>query len=137
MSLEKNREIIDFLKQRDIKASFTRVMIYSYLLEKKNHPTVSTIHNDLKNLLPTLSKTTVYQTLSLFEEKNIVSALTIEDNELRYDANTMIHGHFKCEKCGEIYDFSLNTISKDFIEIKGFKINTYNIYLSGICINCS
>ena len=61
--------IIQKLSAHNIKPSLQRLAIYSYLLEKKNHPTVDMIYSDLHPSMPTLSKTTVYNTLKLFIEK--------------------------------------------------------------------
>jgi Fur family peroxide stress response transcriptional regulator len=44
----------------------------------------------------TLSKTTVYNSLKLFLKRGIVQELTIEEKEVRYDADTRPHAHFKC-----------------------------------------
>ncbi len=56
-----------------------------------------------------LSKTTVYNTLKLFVAKGIVQELTIEEKEVRYDADTKPHAHFKCIECGNVYDIALES----------------------------
>ena len=59
-----------------------------------------------------MSKTAVYSTLTLFLESKIVRGLYIEENEIRYDAILFNHGHFKCIKCKEIYDFAVETVEE-------------------------
>ena len=51
------------------------------------------IYQELVRNIPTLSKTTVYNTLNLFL-KRIAVMITIDENETRYDADTSLHGHF-------------------------------------------
>lgn len=92
------------LNSAGIRPSVQRVAVYSYLCEKRNHPTVETVYDDLSPIYPTLSKTTIYNTLKLFETKNLVQTIQIEDDKLRYDADVSQHLHFKCEKCGKVYD---------------------------------
>ena len=98
----------EYLKAHEIKPSYQRIKIFQYLVENKNHPTVDMIYKALCTEIPTLSKTTVYNTLNLFIEKKIVNVIVIEENETRYDSVMAVHGHFKCEKCGKIYDIGIN-----------------------------
>ncbi len=128
--------INDFLKLNEVKSSFQRIKIYEYIAENKNHPTVNTIFDELVKQIPTLSKMTVYNTLKLFREKNIIQEISIEDNELRYDANVKTHGHFKCRKCGEIFDFEYNNSEIVFTEINNYKIEETQLFIKGICSNC-
>lgn len=130
------KDVGDYLKSHDIKPSLQRIKIFDYLVSNKSHPTVDTIYKDLVNEIPTLSKTTVYNTLNLFMKKNIVTIITIEENEARYDANTTLHGHFKCEVCGEVYDFDLNIPQPKDNILEGFETKERHIYFKGECKNC-
>jgi len=127
-------EIEKRLKSKDVKPSYQRIKILEYLLKNKNHPTVDMIYQELVDEIPTLSKTTVYNTLKLFIEKKIVLLINIEDNETRYDADTSFHGHFKCRKCNEVYDIKIDTpILK---ELDDFQVDEYHLYLKGLCKKC-
>lgn len=130
-----NTKIDNFLKKHDIKPSYQRIKIFEYLIKKKNHPTVDMIYKELVSDIPTLSKTTVYNTLKLFVEKEIVIVINIEDNETRYDADTSFHGHFKCKKCRKIYDIRLEMPA--LIDFDNYIIDEYHFYLKGICSECS
>lgn len=128
--------ITELLQKKNIKPSYPRIKVMEYLITKKSHPTVDEIYNRLVKELPTLSKTTVYNTLGLLAEAKLARIITIEDNETRYDADMSYHGHFKCDSCGMIYDFPINM--NDFVTeaLAQFKINEKNVYLNGICPNC-
>lgn len=130
------RASVKLLKEKDIRPSVQRIRVLEYLQNSDNHPTVDNIYNYLVNEIPTLSKTTVYNILKLFSEKNVARAVRIGNNEARYDGNTSIHGHFKCNKCGNIYDFNINMKEFKFTGLDKFKINEHHIYLKGICKNC-
>lgn len=134
-----NNNITDigaYLKKNDVKPSYQRMKIFQYLLENRVHPTVDTIYKALCTEIPTLSKTTVYNTLNLFMEKKLVNLIVIEENETRYDVKTEIHGHFKCEKCGNIYDIDLNLNDITDGKLQGFKIKEHHHYFKGICNRC-
>jgi Fe2+ or Zn2+ uptake regulation protein len=130
------KDISKMLSEKDIRPSHQRIKILEYLLENKQHPTVDMIYNELHEEIPTLSKTTVYNTLSLFNEAKLVRILSIDDNEARYDIDIENHGHFICKKCGDIHDFEINLDSLVKDNLDEFEINEKHIYFNGICPKC-
>ncbi len=128
---------VKLLSEKDISPSVQRIRVLEYLHNSKNHPTVDNIYNDLVKEIPTLSKTTVYNILKLFTEKSIARTVRIGNNEARYDGDISTHGHFKCDKCGNIYDFNVNMDELKLSALDKFKVNEYHIYLKGVCENCN
>lgn len=124
------------LTDSGIKPSYQRIRILSYLMEKKNHPTVEMIHKELIYDIPTLSKTTVYNTLKQFVEKGITQIINIEDNETRYDADISTHGHFKCIKCNKVYDFRFDNNNLEINDLEDFEFLQTHLYIKGICKKC-
>jgi Ferric uptake regulator family. len=130
-------EIIgSMLLKENIKPSYARIRILEYLLSRKNHPTVDEIYTALVKDIPTLSKTTVYNTLNLFVKSNIARVLTIEENETRYDADMSCHGHFKCENCGMIRDFHFKSAAIDTDDLNGFLVREKDVFYYGLCPEC-
>lgn len=125
----------EVLNSAGIRPSYPRLKIYEYLFSKKNHPTVEMIYRELYKEIPTLSKTTVYNTLHLFSEKGIAKLISIEDGEARYDADTSLHGHFKCSGCGQVYDFYIEEVMTDG-STDGFRVDKREVYYYGTCKNC-
>ncbi len=129
--------IKDMLQDKNISPSLHRLKIYQYLLDNPIHPTVDIIYTDIIHQIPTLSKTTVYNTLKLFVDKGLVQSISIEDNEVRYDATTDFHGHFKCIQCGDIYDLMIDEGDLNIKKyIKGHRVLENHLYIKGICKNC-
>lgn len=126
-------DISERLKSYGISPSLQRMEIYKYLIDWNNHPTVEIIYQALTKKIPTLSKTTVYNTLKLFVDKKLVNEIIIDKNELRYDADISIHGHFMCEKSGTIYDIEIDIskINPEFF--KKADIREHHIYFKGLC----
>lgn len=127
----------NYLKKHDIKPSTIRIKTLEYLLNNDIHPNVEEIYCELINDIPTLSKTSIYNTLELFIEKGIVQMVRVDEKESRYDLNTTNHGHFKCNECGRIYDFHIFDEEMIKKELKGYKIENKDIYYYGICKNCN
>ena len=130
------QELKEFLAQYDIQPSFQRLKILEYMMTHRTHPTAEQVYRDLHTEIPTLSLTTVYNTLKLFTEKGITLALTLEGNEIRYDFVREPHMHFKCKICGMIYDVPLPKEHPFGEMIDGHKIEYEDIYLFGVCKNC-
>lgn len=131
------------LADAGIRPSIQRIAIYSYLCEHPVHPDVETVYDALYPSYPTLSKTTVYNTLQLFEEKNIIQTIRIEDDKLRFDADMSEHFHFKCTNCGQIFDIMGNSKISDLYKNcknllpQGFSMNKIQTNLWGVCGDCA
>ena len=128
-------EAIDRLVSCGIRPSAQRISIMEYLLKHRTHPTVDAIYNDLVKNMPTLSKTTIYNTLKLLEEHDAITELTIDKKTAHYDGVTEPHSHFMCKSCGKIIDMPLqkvdqNQTSHDFI------IDEAEVYYKGYCRDC-
>jgi len=87
--------------------------------------------------MPTLSKTTVYNTLDLFVERGAVRALAIDEKNARYDVDISAHAHLLCRSCGSVSDiFDLKPIMYEIPESGKFKIDSVEISYFGICEKC-
>lgn len=126
----------ELLESKGVKPSYQRLRILEYLIKKNDHPSVDVIYKVLSKNIPTLSRTTIYNTLSLFEKKRIVNSVTIFDNELRYDFLRQPHAHFLCNLCGEVYDIDLETDLYYKDNIEGHETKETHIHFKGICKNC-
>ena len=124
----------DLLLKKNIKPSLSRIMIYDYLKGTKSHPSVDAIYDKIVKKAPTLSKTTVYNTLKIFYESGLLKELTIEGFQSRYDADTSFHGHFFCSGCKKVFDFCINLGSESGLD--GFEINQKDVFYTGLCRIC-
>jgi Fe2+ or Zn2+ uptake regulation protein len=132
----KYENLIQELKMKNIRLSHQRLKVLEYLAGHLIHPTADQIYTGLQNEIPTLSKTTVYSTLSSLKDAGLVREINIEDNEIRYDVRMENHGHFKCESCGSIFDFHVDMDSLPVSGLNHFTVRDKNIYFKGTCPNC-
>lgn len=126
-----------FLADHGIRPSYQRIRIWDYLAATKEHPSVETIYSSLAPEIPTLSRTTVYNSLSLFVEKGIAQPIIIDEVETRYDADTRPHGHFRCTSCGRVYDFPLAEGELALLLPAGFVADLVQLNCQGTCANCA
>lgn len=126
------------LSRYNIKPSPQRMAIMTYLLEHKTHPTIEEIYKSLSLDMPTLSKTTIYNTLKLFVENGAASMLTINEKTTCYDYDTSPHAHFICKKCNKVTDlfYGVENMIPSRQEIEGNIIVDMQVYYRGICKDC-
>ena len=130
------QELTKLLNERNIRPSQQRLMILAYLRAHHTHPSVDMIYSALQKSVPTLSRATVYNTLNLFLEAGLVRALALVEKEKRYYGLTHVHGHFRCNACGTIFNFSVHEDNLTADELSGFEIDEKSVYFKGLCPKC-
>ncbi len=130
-------EVKTYLECHGIKPSAQRIAIMHYLMLNRIHPSVDTIYSALVNDIPTLSRTTVYNTLWLFVEQGAVSSLNIDRHNVRFDYSEYPHAHFFCHECSEIFDIPLqrSQVVKS-VNNKALHIEQMDVYYRGVCSDC-
>jgi Fe2+ or Zn2+ uptake regulation protein len=124
------------LEAAGVKPTYPRLKVLEYLEKHENHPTVEMIYEDLVAEIPTISKTTIYNTLNAFLEKGIIHAITITGTETRYDVRECHHHHLLCKSCGRIFDVEVHCPYEGQIEVDGHRIDEKLGYFKGTCKEC-
>ena len=114
-----------------------RELIYEALMHTDQHPTAEMVYQWLKPTNPNLSLGTVYRNLNLLVDEGaaVRMAFPVE----RYDANVEPHPHFRCEKCGGVFDLDLpydKGLDEKALLASGHDIRSHELIFHGICENC-
>lgn len=128
------KDIADIFKQKGIKATPQRIAVYNFLVENRIHPDVETVYSNVVKDNPSFSKTTVYNCLQILADCGLLIPVKIDNEKIRYDADTSFHGHFRCERCGKIYDFKCDDTKVS--DLDSFEIRQKDVYYSGLCSCC-
>lgn len=123
------------LERHGIRPSVQRTEVLKYLIEHRTHPTVDDIYVALSPKMLTLSRTTIYNVLKTLEESGTVRSIVIDEKNVRYDICVEDHAHFKCRRCGKIFDFEMPQMEKKLP--KGFEMENTDVYYYGICPECA
>lgn len=126
------------LVEHGVKPSVQRIAIMQYLLDHRTHPTVEDVYSALCTDIPTLSRTTVYNTLRLFSEKKAAQMITVDDHRVCYDGDISVHAHFYCKNCRRVIDVFDNV--KDIMAprcIGDNVVDDVQLYYKGICAECN
>ncbi|NOX37179.1 MAG: transcriptional repressor [Calditrichaeota bacterium] len=125
--------------KHNLKITPQRIAIYKELVNSKEHPSAMIIYERIKKIYPNVSLDTVNRTLLTFSEIGLVRIVEGRGDPKRFDPNLRQHHHFRCIKCGEIYDFYSEEY--DSLDIpselkKKFIITSKRVNLEGICDRC-
>ncbi len=133
-----NKEAYDRLVACGVRPSVQRVAIMDYLLTHPTHPTVEEVYNGICEEIHTLSRTTVYNTLRLFSERNAAQMITIDEHRVCYDGDIRPHVHFFCRHCGKVHDFFDENVPQVNLPrtVEGHHVDEVQLYYKGTCKEC-
>ena len=132
----------ELLKQNGLKYTKQREVVLKTLYEKNDHFTPEDLYIFLKNSYPELNIgiATVYRTLNLLEESNMVTSLSFGVAGKKFElANKPHHDHMICKRCGLIIEFENDKIEQLQLEIARthhFRLTSHLMQLQGICEKC-
>ena len=127
--------------ERATRYSKKREAILSALRGTKSHPSAEWVYQTLKPAHPDLSLGTVYRNLSLFRQQGVIQSVGVVNGQERFDADTSLHHHFVCERCGSVLDLDFRQEQEDswdqaVSEQYGFKTLRHELIFHGICKTC-
>lgn len=89
-----------------------RRVILHILEEAVDHPSVEAVYERAKAIDPDISLATVYRTLSLLEEMEIIIRRDFNESFARYDTNTEHHHHMIDLETGDVIEFKDEELEK-------------------------
>jgi Fur family peroxide stress response transcriptional regulator len=126
-------------KYKDIGLKLTpqRLAILKYLEGNKSHPSADEIYRAVSKSFPTMSFSTVYNTLEALRQRGNVLELTADPHKKRFETNTDPHHHLVCVRCRRITDIDVNyDLSLPEAAREGYEILSNHIEFYGICPRC-
>ena len=124
------------MNRRDTKQ---REAILRVLKNTRSHPTADQLYDEVRKEIPNISKGTVYRNLQVLQENGDVSELNLKGTLSRYEAKRESHYHFRCEKCGRVFDLDEpvnNELDERVAKRTGFKVTHHQTEFRGLCKDC-
>jgi Fur family ferric uptake transcriptional regulator len=99
---------------------------------------VEELLNEVKKVNPRIGYATVYRTLHLLVESNLVEERRFGDGLARYEGHSDVehHDHMICLECGMISEFfnpRLEALQEKLAEENNFEIYRHRLELYGAC----
>jgi Fe2+ or Zn2+ uptake regulation protein len=82
---------------------------------------------------------TVYRNLKQLAQAGKIREIEIPGGLSRFDGNNHDHYHFRCEKCGRLFDLDEvvdRTMEKRIAQKTGFKVKGHYLEYTGLCLDC-
>jgi Fur family transcriptional regulator, ferric uptake regulator len=137
-----SKEAGNILQEHGLKATLSRVQIYTVLNKKKKALSYSDLQ---KQLGKTFDRVTLYRTLQSFEDKGLIHTIADKSGEVSYalcnheEADHLHkdnHIHFKCNNCHQTICLENNMIPEVKLP-KKLKPLKYSFLIEGLCENCN
>lgn len=130
-----------FLAEHDLKYTSQRRTILLEAFGAKRHFSAETLLDLVKKRDRTISKATLYRTLSLLTKAKILEEQDFGDGFMSYEPmiGKQHHDHLVCVKCKNILEFEseeIERIQEAEARKRGFKIISHSHKLFGLCKNC-
>lgn len=132
------------LKSHEYKLTPQRQQILEVLLENKDkHLSAEDVYNLVKQKAPDVGLATVYRTLELFSEFEVIHSVNFGDGRKRYEYGDNSAGHHHhhaiCLKCGKILEINedlLEELERQVAEQYKFTITDHELKIFGYCDGC-
>jgi Fur family peroxide stress response transcriptional regulator len=116
-----------------------REAILKALRAVDSHPTADWIYEEVRKVIPRISKGTVYRNLKILYEAGEIAELNLNGTVTRYEGRKDNHYHFRCERCGRVFDMDepVDTeLDKRMAARTGFNISYHQLEFRGLCHDC-
>lgn len=138
-------DVEEKLKARECKLTSRRESILRVLLEnKEKHLSAEEVYNLVKEKAPDVGLATVYRTLELFSDFDIIHSMDFGDGRKRYeygdgDSKSHHHHHVICVKCGKILELDEDLLDELEFRVSrklDFEVHNHQLKIFGHCKDC-
>ncbi|HKP68082.1 MAG TPA: transcriptional repressor [Pyrinomonadaceae bacterium] len=117
-----------------------REAVLQVVRDADGHMTANDVFLAAKQLLPTISFATVYNSLRFLKESGHIAEITFGNGASRFDRMTHRHDHAICTKCGTLVDIDME-IPIELVKLAegkcSFKTDSIELTLRGLCPDCA
>ena len=137
-----NNDIEGKCKQKGVRLTDQRKIIAKVMSESVNHPDVDELHKKISKLDSKISIATVYRTVKLFEDANVIIKHDFKygEEKARYEPITnWEHNHLIDIVSGKVIEFhnpGFEKLSNNIAEKLGYKIVGYKLELFALKEAC-
>ena len=138
---------IELLREKKLKVTGQRLLVLEIMAGRPGeHLTVEEIHALASVSHPEIGIATIYRTVQIFQELNLINKLSFDDGYARYElgegtkTSSPRHHHAICRGCGKIISFEgdlLDTLEKALQERTGFRVIDHDVRCYGYCQECN
>ncbi|HIV41893.1 MAG TPA: transcriptional repressor [Candidatus Mediterraneibacter guildfordensis] len=146
---QKNTEKLlkEKLREKGLKVTQQRILVLSALEQNSGaHMTAEEICELVSQEYPEIGLATVYRTLQLLLDMQLVDRINLDDGCVRYEIGHLLkgsekhnHHHLICRSCGKVIPFDgdlLEGLEQHIEETAGFHVLDHEVKFYGLCSEC-
>lgn len=129
----------DFIRRKGLRRTTQRDAIVRAVFSKDEHFTAEELFERVRKTDSETSRATVYRTLGMLVEANLLQEIDLGDNQTTYDPNFVdkpSHNHLVCIDCGRVVEFedvNLDILNDCVTRRLGFKPLRQSIKIEANC----
>ncbi|MCL5103965.1 MAG: transcriptional repressor [Armatimonadetes bacterium] len=104
-----------------------------------SHPTADQVYEMARKVMPRISLGTVYRTLDILAERELIRRLRAGGARVRYDGNPEPHYHIRCLSCGRVDDVAFTPdpgLESAARAASDYEITGHHVEFTGLCPEC-
>ena len=117
-----------------------RRLIMEIIRQTEGHLDADEIYQQARQKSPSISLSTVYRSLQLFKESELIEEHQFDGMRRYYESTPRSkHHHLVCLGCGRIFEFkcpSTERLKSKITREEGFKVTDAEVRLAGYCPEC-
>jgi Fur family ferric uptake transcriptional regulator len=98
----------EFIRRKGLRRTVQREQIVAEVFSRDEHFTADELFDRVRKVQGETSRATVYRTLGLLVEADLLRQIDLGDNQVTYDPNFLdkpSHNHLVCNDCGRVVEF--------------------------------
>jgi Fur family transcriptional regulator, iron response regulator len=126
------QDVVTLLRKHGIQPTPQRMAVLEFLLRTEAHPSADDVLDNVRVSCPTVSRATVYNTINLLVEKQLLKAQILKEGIVVFDPNLKQHHHFIDEETGKVYDVPWDALRVEGEEsLEDYDVREYQVVLRG------
>lgn len=137
----------EMLKAKGLKVTNQRLVVLKVLDKHRDtHMAAEDIYKLVKAECPDIGLATVYRTVQLLLEMQLVDRINLDDGCVRYEIGHLVdgeskhtHHHLICRDCGKVLSFNddlLEELENHIERMMGFRVLDHELKFYGQCKDC-
>lgn len=117
-----------------------REVVLKVIRDAEGHLTANEVFAAAKDLLPSISFATVYNSLRFLKEAGHIAEIQFGSGASRFDRMTHRHDHAICTQCGKLVDIEMELpaeLISRAAQYSKFKPESIELTLRGVCPGCA